>query len=225
MDFGNGLLWSRCLPFAGLKSAQRSHMQSEKTNLCREEMRPWPRLAKALKCGSALERFSRAGIMQSLQSRPPGQLRNEKASWSKTPWFEQGLRPNPSYWTYDPYDLELELYPENCETRHSSSCVNSFGLHASVRPYSLSRSNQVCKKSYSVISRARTPGARVTNVITHASRVKWSQDRPRLISFQKLEREHRSFSASVYQFTPGRMAIVHEMMTLFSQTRIGLCSK
>lgn len=118
-----------------------------KKNLCREEMRPWPRLAKALKCGSALERFSRAGIMQSLQSRPPGQLRNEKASWSKTPWFEQGLRPNPSYWTYDPYDLELELYPENCETRHSSSCVNSFGLHASVRPYSLSRSNQVCKKA------------------------------------------------------------------------------
>lgn len=69
------------------------------------------------------------------------------------------------------------------------------------------------KKAIQSSVRALTRRARVTNVITHASRVKWSQDWPRLISFQKLERERRSFSASLYQFTPGRMAIVQEMMT------------
>lgn len=49
--------WCLCLPFAGLKSTYCSHMQSE-TNLCCEEIRYWPRLAKVLKCGNAPQRGS-----------------------------------------------------------------------------------------------------------------------------------------------------------------------
>lgn len=96
------------------------------------------------------------------------------------------------------------------------------------RALSIDQIKPSVQKSYSVISRALNRGARVTNVITHASRVKWSQDCPRLISFQKLERDREGaqpFSASLYQFTPGSMAIVQDMMTLFLHSRASLRPK
>lgn len=46
------------------------------------------------------------------KSRPPVQPENERDSWSKTPWVEQGLRLSPSYGIYDLYELEPEMCPE-----------------------------------------------------------------------------------------------------------------
>lgn len=164
-----------------------AHICRVKTNLCHEEIRPRPRLAKALKCGSVLERVSSAGVMQSHGH----QGSDEKASWSKTPWVEQRLRPNPSYWTYESYELELELCPETVKSPILAAALTllDFMLRC-VRALSVDQIKPSVQESDSIISRALTHGARVTNVITHASRVKWSQDCPRLISFQKLERDH-----------------------------------